>query len=73
MRVMHSTPQGTISAKRHSSGISVGIYGHQSIVSVEHMEGEDIVLLVNDQVAEHEGIKVIHVDNDWCPKGIAQI
>ena len=63
---MNKTEAGTISASRCADGVCLGMYGHDSYVSLEYSEElHKVVLLVNDDNIANAGIEVIHVGDGW--------
>ena len=75
MSLMKKTKAGTIIANTWDDrgyyedeaaevGIIVGLYGDIPIVSVE-CQGNELVLLVNDEAAERSGFKVRHTNLMW--------
>ena len=66
MMTMNKTEAGTISASRCADGVCLGMYGHDSYVSLEYSEElHKVVLLVNDDTIAAGGVEVIHVGRDW--------
>lgn len=68
VNAMNRTPRGTICGHRWASGVSLGMHKDDAVASLEYDEDLDaIVLLVNDENVERQGIEVIHTDHDWKP------
>lgn len=78
MSLMKKTKAGTIIAntwgrrgsfddKTGDAGITVALYGTTPVVSVE-CQGDELVLLVNDEAAERSGFKVRHTNLKWQVK-----
>jgi hypothetical protein len=61
-----ATQAGTVSATLLPNGICTGMYGHNSVVSLEFNEEENnLVLLLNIDKINELGISVQRVNDQW--------
>ena len=66
MRTMFKGENETLSAKRHESGISIGIYLHDSVASLEYINDKP-TLLINTDCCKENNIPIVMVDTNWQP------
>ena len=66
MLYMKKTPAGTVSCKRHDTGISIGKYNETSVASLEY-EKDKLVLKVNTENCNKNGISLQYTDSNWEP------
>lgn len=66
MRTMFKGEKETLSAKRHKSGISIGIYSQDSVASLEYVNDKP-VLLINTDCCKECNVPIIMVDSKWQP------
>lgn len=71
--IKKKTNNGTISARtidfedENIHGICVGLYGKISAISLES-DGNELRILINDDMVKEDNIKIYHVNNVWETK-----
>ena len=66
--LFYATDAGTLSAKRHMSGMSMGMFRKESCCSLEAGKDGGVVLLINEDVCRENGIKIVRTNADWTAK-----